>query len=92
MSERIGFINYEQQEDAVFMGRDLGHMKTYGPDVYNEIESEVKRIISDCYEKAREILLSKREVLNQGAEQLIETEKMTKEEFEAIYYGESRNS
>ena len=92
MSERIGFINYEQQEDAVFMGHDLGHIKTYGPDVYNEIESEVKRIISDCYEKAREILLSKREVLNQGAEQLIETEKMTKEEFEAIYYGESRNS
>ncbi len=90
MSERIGFINYEQQQDAVFMGRDLGHMKTYGADVYNEIEAEVKKIISDCYEKAREILLSKRDVLTLGAERLIETEKMTKEEFEAIYYGESK--
>ena len=92
MSERIGFINYEQQQDAVFMGRDLGHMKTYGPDVYNEIESEVKRIIGDCYEKAKEILIGKRDVLTLGAERLIETEKMTKEEFEAIYYGESRSS
>ena len=90
MSEKIGFINYEQQQDAVFMGRDLGHMKTYGADVYNEIEAEVKKIISDCYEKAREILLSKRDVLTLGAERLIETEKMTKEEFEAIYYGESK--
>ncbi len=92
MSERIGFINYEQQQDAVFMGRDLGHMKTYGSDVYNEIEAEVKRIISDCYEKAKEILLDKRDVLTKGAERLIETEKMTKEEFETIYYGESRDS
>ncbi len=89
MSERIGFINYEQQQDAVFMGRDLGHMKTYGGEVYNEIEAEVKRIISECYEKAKSILLGKREILTKGAEKLIEAEKLTKEEFEAIYYGES---
>ncbi|MBR6323289.1 MAG: cell division protein FtsH, partial [Lachnospiraceae bacterium] len=89
MSDKIGFINYEQQQDAVFMGRDLGHMKTYGADVYNEIEAEVKRIISECYDKAKGILLSKKDILTKGAEKLIENEKLTKEEFEAIYYGDS---
>jgi len=85
MSEKIGFINYEQQQDEVFMGRDLGHMKTYGADVYNEIEAEVKRIIDECYAKAKEIILSKREVLRKGADLLVAKEKLYREEFEAIY-------
>ena len=86
MSEKIGFINYEQSQDEVFMGRDLGHMKTYGSDVYNQIEEEVKRIIDECYKKAEEILLSKRDVLEKGAALLIEKEKLTRLEFEAIYH------
>ena len=87
MSEKIGFINYEQQQDEVFMGRDLGHVKTYGSEVYNEIETEVKRIIDECYGKAKEIILSKRDILDQGAALLLEKEKITKEEFEALYHG-----
>ena len=85
MSDKIGFINYEQSQDSVFMGRDLGHMKTYGSDVYNEIEGEVKNIIDECYRKAREILLSKRDILEKGAALLIEKEKLGREEFEALY-------
>lgn len=88
MSEKIGFLNYEQQEDAVFVGRDLGHMKTYGQDVYNEIEAEVKKIINSCYENATKILSEKRDILERGAKALIEKEKLSQEEFEAIYRGE----
>ncbi len=87
MSERIGFINYEQQQDEVFMGRDLGHMKTYGPEVTNMIEEEVKRIIEECYAEAKKLILEKRDILEKGAALLIEKEKIGKEEFEALYYG-----
>lgn len=92
MSEKIGFLNYEQQEDAVFVGRDLGHMKTYGQDVYNEIEAEVKKIIEACYKNAEKILSEKRDVLERGAKALIEKEKLSQEEFEAVYRGEAAAS
>ena len=88
MSERIGFINYEQQQDEVFMGRDLGHMKTYGPEVTNMIEEEVKRIIEECYKEAKKVILEKRDILEKGAVLLIEKEKIGKEEFEALYHGD----
>ena len=87
MSERIGFINYEQEQEEVFLGRDLGHIKTYGNHVYDEIEEEVKRIIDDCYEKAKQIILEKRDVLERGAALLLEKEKIGQQEFEEIYYG-----
>ncbi len=89
MSEKLGFINYEQTSDAVFMGRDLGHQKTYGMETMNEIEEEVRRILGECYEKAKGILLDKRDILDRGAAALLEKEKITQEEFEAIYHGES---
>ncbi len=85
-SEKIGFINYEQGEDNVFMGRDLGHIKTYGEQVYNTVEAEVKRIIDECYKNAKEILVSKKDILDRGAKLLIEKEKLTREEFEAVYH------
>ena len=85
MSEKIGFINYEQGQDAVFMGRDLGHMKTYGTDTVNEIDAEVRRIIGECYEKAKEILISRKEILEKGVALLLEKEKIGQEEFEALY-------
>lgn len=92
MSEKIGFINYEQGEDQVFMGRDLGHMKTYGNDSVNTIESEVKEIIDMCYAEAKRILMEKVDVLHRGAELLIEKEKIGQAEFEAIYYGKAETS
>ena len=87
MSDKVGFINFEQGEDQVFMGRDLGHMKTYGTDTVNTIEAEVKRIIDECYTQAKKILLEKEDVLRKGAEVLMQKEKIGQEEFEAIYYG-----
>jgi cell division protease FtsH len=89
MSEKIGFVNYEQQQDTVYEGRDIGHTKNYGSDVYNAIEEEVKRILGECYEKAKAIVLDKKDVLDKGAAFLIEHEKMTQEEFEAIYHGKN---
>ncbi|MBQ6551617.1 MAG: ATP-dependent zinc metalloprotease FtsH [Lachnospiraceae bacterium] len=86
MSDKIGFINYEQQEEEVFLGRDLGHIKTYGNNVYDEIEKEVKRIIDECYEKAKAIILGKKDVLEKGAALLLEQEKIGQQEFEEIYY------
>jgi cell division protease FtsH len=85
MSEKIGFINYEQEQDAVFMGRDLGHMKTYGSETVNEIESEVRRIISECYEAAKKIIANRRSILDAGVALLLEKEKIGQEEFEALY-------
>ncbi len=88
MSDKIGFINYEQGQEEVFMGRDLGHMKTYGTEVVNEIEAEVKRIIDECYLKASRILREKEDVLHRGAQLLIEKEKLNQDEFKALYYAE----
>lgn len=87
MSDKIGFINYEQGEDQVFMGRDLGHMKTYGNDSVNTIEAEVKTIMDECYAEAKRILTEKIDILHEGAKLLIEREKIGQAEFEAIYYG-----
>ncbi len=87
MSEKVGFINYEQESDSVFVGRDIGHTKNFGESVYNELEAEVKRIISECYEKAKAIVLEKRDILDKGVAALMEKEKLTTAEFEAIYYG-----
>ena len=90
MSDRIGFINYEQSQEEVFMGRDLGHMKTYGTEVVNEIEAEVKSIIDGCYAEASRILREKEEILHRGALLLVEKEKLNQDEFKAVYYGEDR--
>lgn len=76
MSEKIGFLNYEQGEDQVFMGRDLGHTKTYGTGVVNEIEDEIRRIVNECYDKAKAILVEKQDVLKRGVEVLLEKEKI----------------
>ncbi|MBR4767868.1 MAG: ATP-dependent zinc metalloprotease FtsH, partial [Lachnospiraceae bacterium] len=87
MSEKIGFLNYEQGGDEVFMGRDLGHIKTYGEETVNEIEAEVRAIIADCYAKAKAILMERRDLLDRGAALLMEKEKIGFEEFEALYGG-----
>ena len=87
MSDKIGFMNYEQTQDEIYLGRDLGHMKTYGSDIINVIEAEVKRIIDDCYSKAAAIIQEKKDILDAGAHLLMEKEKINQQEFEAVYYG-----
>ncbi|MBO7364337.1 MAG: ATP-dependent zinc metalloprotease FtsH [Lachnospiraceae bacterium] len=85
MSDKVGFLNYEQQQREVFLGRDLGQVKTYGAEIYNLIEEEVRKIIDECYASAKAILTEKRAVLDAGAALLMEKEKIGTEEFEALY-------
>ncbi|MBP5414376.1 MAG: cell division protein FtsH, partial [Lachnospiraceae bacterium] len=66
-------------------GRDLAHAKSYSEYITGEIDKEVKRIIDDCYAKAKAIILENRDVLEKSAELLIEKEKITREEFEALF-------
>ena len=85
MSEKIGTINYEQETDDVFLGYDLGHENKNSEFIAGEIDKEVRRIISECYEKAKEIILANRDVLYKSADLLMEKEKITGEEFDALF-------
>ena len=85
MSDRVGMVNYGSDENEVFIGRDLAHARSYGEEVASEIDSEVKRIIDECYEKARQIILSKEEVLHKCCTLLIEKEKIGRDEFDALF-------
>lgn len=86
MSERLGLINYDNDSDEVFIGRDFGHTsRGYGEKVAGTIDEEVKRIIDECYVKARAILQEYHSVLEACAQLLLEKEKITKSEFEALF-------
>ena len=85
MSEKIGFLNYEQDSEEVFLGKDLGHARTYGEDVARVIDEEVKRIVDECYRDAKEIIEEHIDVLHACANLLLEKEKITREEFEALF-------
>lgn len=86
MSERLGLINYDNDSDEVFIGRDFGHTsRGYGEKVAGTIDEEVKRIIDECYEKARAILKEYHDVLDACAQFLLEKEKITRSEFEALF-------
>ncbi|MCD7835410.1 MAG: ATP-dependent zinc metalloprotease FtsH [Lachnospiraceae bacterium] len=85
MSDNIGVICYDDDDDEVFIGRDLAHAKTHSEVISGEIDREVKKIIDDCYAKAKEIILQHREVLNKCAGLLLEKEKISREEFEALF-------
>ena len=87
-SENIGMICYENDDDEVFIGRDLAHTKGYGGAVADEIDREVKRIIDECYAKAKSIIMEHNDVLEACAKLLLEKEKITSEEFEALFYEE----
>ena len=86
MSEKIGMINYETEGDEVFIGRDIGHTKSYGEDVAAAIDSEVKRIIDQCYEKARDMIHEHEYVLHKCTEVLLEKERIGQKEFEQMFY------
>lgn len=85
MSENIGVINYNSDDDEVFIGRDLAHAKSHSELISGEIDREVKKIIDDCYSKAKTIILEHAEVLHQCAQLLLEKEKIGREEFEALF-------
>ncbi|MBO5155034.1 MAG: ATP-dependent zinc metalloprotease FtsH [Eubacterium sp.] len=85
MSERVGLINYDNDEDEVFIGRDLAHTRGYGEHVASAIDEEIKRIIDECYLKAKELITERRDVLDACAELLIRKEKITRDEFEALF-------
>ena len=78
-------INYETAGDEVFIGRDLGHTKNYGEEVASVIDSEVKRIIDECYAKAKAMILEHQDVLHKCTELLMEKEKIGQEEFEQLF-------
>ena len=86
MSERLGLINYDNDSDEVFIGRDFGHTsRGYGEKVAGTIDEEVKRIIDECYAQARSIIQEYHPVLEKCAELLLEKEKITKSEFEVLF-------
>ena len=84
-SEKLGPINYEQGEDEIFIGKDLAHTRQYGEQVASVIDDEVKRIIDEAYAKAYELISSHRDILDKSAALLIEKEKVSREEFEALF-------
>ena len=84
MSDELGLVSYDSDEE-VFIGRDFGHTKSYGEDVAGKIDAEIKRIVDECYEKAKAIILENRKVLDAAAELLLEKEKISREEFEALF-------
>ena len=85
MSEKIGLINYGSDDEEVFIGRDLAHTRSYGEQVAGQIDEEVKRIVDECYAKARELINANRKVLDACAGLLLEKEKITRDEFEALF-------
>ena len=88
MSEKLGLINYDNDSDEVFIGRDLVHsQRGYGEDVAGAIDQEIKRIIDECYRRAKRIISKYHKVLGDCAQLLLEKEKITREEFEALFDG-----
>lgn len=85
MSENIGVICYDDDDDEVFIGRDLAHAKTHSEMISGEIDKEVKTIIDECYAKAKEIILENEDVLHRCAKLLLEKERITREEFEGLF-------
>ena len=87
MSENIGLINYDNDDDEVFIGRDLAHARAYGENVAGMIDQEIKRIIDECYQKTRSILTEHEKILHKCADLLLEKEKISRDEFEALFEG-----
>ena len=85
MSDNIGVVNYDDEDDVVFIGRDLAHPRSHSEAVAGDIDKEVKNIIDDCYGKAKAIIMENRSILESCAQLLIEKEKITRDEFEALF-------
>ncbi len=87
MSEHVGLINYDNDDDEVFIGRDLAHTRAYGENIAGVIDQEIKRIIDECYQKSKEILMEHETILHRCADLLLEKEKISRDEFEALFEG-----
>ena len=91
MSDNVGVICYDDDDDEVFIGRDLAHAKSHSEAVAGEIDREVKSIIDDCYSKAKAIILENEDVLHKCAALLLVKEKITRDEFEALFKKEEKS-
>ena len=89
MSDNIGVICYDDDDDEVFIGRDLAHAKAHSEAISGEIDREVKSIIDDCYARAKAIILEHEKILHSCAQLLLEKEKIGREEFEALFAAEA---
>lgn len=86
MSEKLGLINYDNDSDEVFIGRDFGHTsRGYGEKVATTIDEEVKRIIDECYERAKALIQEYHPILEACAQLLLEKEKISRSEFETLF-------
>ena len=85
MSETLGLVNYDSDQDEVFIGRDLAHTKSHSEQVAGTIDAEIKRIVDECYAKAKAIILENKHILEACAELLLEKEKISREEFEGLF-------
>ena len=85
MSDNVGLICYSNDDEEVFIGRDLAHTRSYSESIAAQIDAEVKRIIDEAYAKAKQIIMDNRNVLDKCAELLLEKEKISREEFEALF-------
>lgn len=90
MSDRLGLIAYGDDSDEVFIGRDLAHTRGYSEEVAKEIDQEIYRIIDECHEKAKKIILEHQDVLHQCADLLLKKEKVHREEFETLFTAENK--
>ncbi|MBR2190812.1 MAG: cell division protein FtsH, partial [Eubacterium sp.] len=89
-SEKLGFINYDDDSDDVFIGKDLAHARGYGEKTASEIDEEVRNIMDACYKEAKSIIEDNMAILHKSAELLMEKEKLTREEFEALFDAEAQ--
>ena len=85
MSENIGVICYDDDDEEVFIGRDLAHTKGHSEEISGAIDREVKAIVDDCYAKAKAIIMEHEQVLHDCANLLLEREKIGRQEFEALF-------
>lgn len=84
-SDTIGMVNYDYDDDEIFIGRDLAHARTFSENIANKIDEEVKRIIDSCYAEAKRILTENKEIMDACAKLLIEKERINRDEFEALF-------
>ena len=89
MSDKIGLISYGDDDDEVFIGRDLAHTRSYSEEVSRSIDEEIHRIITECHDRAKEIIMEHENVLHSCAKLLLEKEKVHRDEFEALFTREN---
>ena len=89
MSDKIGLISYGDDDDEVFIGRDLAHTRSYSEEVSRSIDEEIHRIITECHDRAKEIIMEHEDVLHSCAKLLLEKEKVHRDEFEALFTSEN---